>query len=427
MTEHVLIVGGGREIPGLIREVGGPEVTTTILCRMDLLPKIRKPGQHDRVLALRNDAPIDEWVALAAAVHTRTPFTRVGTFGERDQDRAAAVAAALGLSCHSPETIAWVHDKQAMRERLAQTGVDRTASARVTDVAGLRAFVEAHGLPCIVKPVRGTGSAGVAAVRNIDEAEAAFARAAESSGTASSTEVLVERFHEGPQFSVEAFSEEGDHEIVAITRKFSDPVGFVELGHVVPAVLDGEQREDVEVYVRSLLDALGIGYGITHTELVLTQDGPRVIETHVRVAGDEIPYLVQDVTGVDLVGFAVRQTLGQCVLADIRKILADPDVDRRPEAIWFAVPRARGTLTAVDGLAEAAALPGVVAAEALLTVGESVGDLDSSDSRAAFVRARGADAAEAIARAREAASGLEFVVRVADGSCDGSGSGRTWA
>ncbi|MFJ7203402.1 ATP-grasp domain-containing protein [Streptomyces sp. NPDC098789] len=421
MTEHVLIVGGGREVPGLIRDVGGPEVATTILCRMDFVPKIREARQHDRVLALRSEAPDEEWIALAAAVHARHPFTRVGTFGERDQDRAAAVAEALGLPCHSPRTIAYVHDKHAMRRRLAETGVDETPVARVADAAELRAFLAEHGTPCVVKPTQGAGSFGVSVVRDVDEAEQAFARAARDFEVIPDAGVLVERFHVGPQFSVEAFSEDGEHEILAITRKYSDPVGFVEVGHVVPAELDPEQRESVHTYVRRLLDALDIRYGVTHTEVVLTDAGPRVIETHVRLAGDEIPYLVQDVTGVDLVDCVVRQTLGQSVLPDIRKTLADPSVDRRPEAIWFAVPRARGTLTAINGLAEAARLPDVVVAEALLDAGDTVGDLDSSESRAAFVRVRGADAAEAIARAQQAVAGLEFAVRVVGGDPAGAG------
>lgn len=385
----------------------------------ELVSKIRAPSQHDRVLALRSNAPEKEWIALAAAVHARHPFTRVGTFGERDQERAAAVANVLGLKCHTPQTIAYVHDKHAMRRRLAEAGIDDTPAARVADAAELCSFLAEHGVHCVVKPVQGAGSFGVSVVRNVEEADAAFARASRDFEVIPDAGVLVEHFHEGPQFSVEAFSEDGEHEILAITRKFSDPIGFVELGHVMPAELSPEQTESIHGYVRRLLDALDIAYGVTHTEIVLTADGPRVIETHVRLAGDEIPYLVKDVTGVDIVNCVVRQTLGIPVLDDIRKALADPSVDRGPEAIWFAVPSARGTITAISGLEEAATLPGVVTAEALLAPGDEMGDLDSSESRAAFVRARGTDAAQAIARARAAVAGLVFEVRVQGGTDSG--------
>jgi biotin carboxylase len=416
MTEHVLIVGGGMEIPGLIKDLAGPDGATTIFCRTEILGRIRDSKQHDRVVGLRADAPVEEWIALAAAIHSRHPFTRIGNFGERDQDRAAAMAEALGLVCHSPQTITWVHDKHAMRRRLSEVGLDDTPVAQITDSAALQDFVAAHGTPCVVKPAQGAGSCGVSVVRSLGDAEAAFERASRNFEVVPDAGVIVERFHEGPQFSVEAFSEDCDHEILAIIHKYSDPVSFVELGHVVPAELSPQQTESVHTYVRGLLTALSIRYGATHTELVLTAAGPRVIETHVRLGGDEIPYLVHDVTGVDVVDCVVRQTLGESVLAGIRRKLADPAADRRPEAIWFAAPRARGKLTALDGLPEAAARPGVVAAKPLLDVGDEVGQLDSSMSRAAFVRARGASQAEAVARAREAVASLEFVIRVPGGS-----------
>lgn len=410
MSEHILIVGAGREIPGLIRDASGPDVATSILCRLDIVAKIRTPERHDRVLALRSDAPAEDWIALAMAVHARHPFTRIAAFGERDQDRAADIAEAIGLDFHSPQTVAYVHDKCAMRTRLADAGVDDTPAAHVADPAELRAFVAEHGAPCVVKPARGSGSFGVHVIRSIEQAEVAFARASRGTDLFPDAGVLVERFHKGPQFSVEAFSDSGAHEILAITRKYSDPDSFVEVGHLIPADLPPQQADSIQAYVVQLLDALGISYGATHTEIVLTDHGPRVIETHARRAGDEIPYMVKDVTGVDIIDCLVRQTLGVPVLEDIRKTLADPSVDRRPEAIWFAVPPVHGVLAATHGLEEAAALPGVVAVRALLEANAHVDGLESSDSRAAFVRARGDDAAEAMARAQEAVAGLEFVV-----------------
>ncbi|MBX9394350.1 ATP-grasp domain-containing protein [Streptomyces sp. TRM72054] len=95
----------------------------------------------------------------------------------------------------------------------------------------------------MVKPVSGAGSAGVARVAHESELAAVFERASGIREGHSGAGVLVERFHEGPQFSVEAFSEHGERQVVAITRKFSDPVTFVEPGHVSPAGLAASQKE----------------------------------------------------------------------------------------------------------------------------------------------------------------------------------------
>lgn len=410
MTEHVLVVGSGRDLPSRVRGAL-PGTETSVICRLEFLPKLREPTGHTRVIAVRHDAPAQEWVALAAAAHALHPFTRIATFGERDQDRCAAIGEALGLATHSPSTVELVHDKHKMRERLRAAGVDPTASALVADVDGLRAFVREHGLPCVVKPVRGAGSAGVAVVRQESDLDAAVDRAGGRFDGLPDAGVLVEQFHEGPQFSVEAFSECGEHQVVVITRKFSEPVHFVELGHVAPPAMSPEQEQDVHTFVARVLDALGVESGATHSEIILGSHGPRVIETHVRMGGDEIPALALDATGVDLADCVARQTVGEKVLPGIRAVLAG-ERPARSSAIWFAGPPVAGTLIEIGGLDEAARVEGVTTVELLARPGAVCGGLESSDSRLAYARALGRTADEAIAAARDAVAKLEFHITV---------------
>ncbi|WP_431981508.1 ATP-grasp domain-containing protein [Streptomyces qinglanensis] len=410
MTEHVLVVGSGREFPTRLRRAL-PGVQTSVICRLEYVSKLRELTEHTRVIAVRHDAPDEEWVALAAAVHARHPFTRSIAFGERDQDRYAIVSEALGIEAHSPETVRLVQDKEAMRVRLREAGVDDTVSARVASAAELRAFAAGHGLPLVVKPISGAGSAGVTVVREEGGLGPAFERAAGDFAGIPDAGVLVERFHEGPQFSVEAFSELGEHEIVAITQKHSDPENFVELGHVSPAPLDAGQETAVREYVARLLDAVGVRAGATHTEVVLGPDGPRVIETHVRMGGDEVPALAQDVTGVDLAECLIRQTLGEKVLPGVREALRERPTDRA-SAIWFGAAPAAGELVELTGLEEARGMPGVTAVEPLVQPGSALAPLESSDDRVAYARAQAATAEEALDAARQAVARLGFHLRV---------------
>jgi biotin carboxylase len=410
MTEHVLVVGSGRDLPARVRRAL-PGTKTSVICRLEFVAKLRELTEHTRVIAVRHDAPDGEWVALARAAHELHPFTRIATFGETDQDRCAVIGEALGITTHSPRTVELVHDKQAMRARLRETGIDTTASAVVADVDALTAFVREHGFPCVVKPVAGSGSEGVAVVRQESELASAFERAGARFEGLPDAGVLVEQFHEGPQFSVEAFSELAEHQVVAITRKFSDPTTFVELGHVAPADLTPAQQEDVHEYVQRVLDALGVEFGATHTEIVLTPAGPRVIETHVRMGGDEIPALAFDATGVDLAEYVVRQTVGEKVLPDIRAVLAE-ERPARCSAIWFVAPPVAGVLADVSGLDEACNVKGVTDVQLLVRPGGTIGALESSDSRVAYVRAVGETADLAVDAARKAAAHLAFQLRV---------------
>jgi biotin carboxylase len=409
VTEHVLIVGTGREFPARVR-AASPGAITTVMCRVEYVHKLRDAHENARVIAVRERAGDEEWIALAAAVHAQQPFTRIATVGERDQDRCAAIGAALGLYTHRPQTVALVHDKRLMRARLNELGLDSTAHTLATSEDDVRSFLTTYGGPCVVKPVAGAGSAGVALVRTEADVSTAWVRASGDHKGIVATGVIVEQFHEGEQFSVEAFSEAGEHAVVSVTRKFSDPVTFVELGHVAPAGLAAAQRKEVETYVAQVLDALGVEFGATHTEIVLGADGPRLIETHVRVGGDEIPALTLDATGVDLADCVVRQTLGEEVMPGIRAVLAEPR-ERPCSAIWFAVVRGSGVLEEVSGDDEARATTGVTAVQVLVRPGCELGELASSDSRVAAVRALGVTPEEAVAAARQGVQRLEFHLR----------------
>jgi biotin carboxylase len=408
MPEHVLVVGGGMEMPSLLRRLSAG-VRTSVACQLAIIPKLRDQTGHERVLGLRADAPDSVWIEAVQSVHRADPITRVASFGERDQDRAAAIAAALGLPMHSPQTVEWVHHKPSMRERLALAGVDDTPFALARSEEELRSFVRTHGFPCIAKPATGAGSIGI---RRIDK-EADVSPAFETAGQETEWTgrgVLVERLHEGPQFSVEAFSESGEHVVVCITKKYSDPRGYVEVGHLSPAPLPETARRSIAGYTRQVLDALDIRFGPTHTEIVLTDQGPRVIETHIRLGGDRIPYLVRGALGVDLVEYTVRQVLGQPgLLGEVRKTLAGRSMDgRRYDAVWFATTDAASTLESVSGVDRVRAWEQVEDVEVHCAPGSRLESLSSSDSRLGYVHAYAATPEEALRWARSGVEAIEF-------------------
>lgn len=409
-SEHILVFGNGYDIPGRIRARGaelGHSYTTSVLCRPDHLAKLEEADGHARIVAVRGDAPVEEWIALARAVHATQPVTRIGTFGDQCQETAAEVGRALSVPTHAPETVRLVFDKFAMRRWLAEVGVESTAAAEVPDPAGLRAFAAAHGFPVVVKPRRGTASTGVSVIRSAAEADAAFARAR---GADASTEVVAEEFLDGDQYSAEAFSEDGEHVVVAVTRKYSDPVSLVELGHVMPAPLQDAVAAEIRAYVARALDALGVRFGPTHTEVVLTAAGPRLIETHLRVGGDEIWNLVTDATGVDLVEYQLRQSVGEKVLPEVRAVLADPGRARLCEAIWFAAAPTAGELVEITGAD--GPYPDGVTVDVLGRPGTVLTGLRNSDSRLAQARAHADTPEKALTLVREAIGRLSFLTRV---------------
>lgn len=428
MYEHVLIFGNGYYVPDRLRTWAkdeGHSVSCSVICDPEQMVKIDEPEKLARIIVLPAAAPIDEWVAFARLIHEIQPVTRIGSFSDQGQVAAAAAGQALGLTAHSTETVRLVHDKYAMRRRLAEAGVESTASAAVREVAELPTFAAEHGYPCVVKPASGMASAGVSIIAGPAEAAAAFARAqgvpreqgrtpalitAPNESGDSPIQVIVEKFLSGVQYSVECFSEQSEHQVVTITRKYSDPVSLVELGHVMPAPLDLRDAEAIGAHVCRALDALGVEFGPTHTEIVLTESGPRLIETHLRFGGDSIWDLVTDATGVDLVKNQWRQMIGEKVLPGIRSTLQQPDRAPRCEAIWFAAAPPSGVLVEIAGVD--GPHPDGVTVKWPLPPGTELNGLQSSHSRLAQARAHAETAAEALALAQQAIERLEIVVRV---------------
>jgi len=157
-----------------------------------------------------------------------------------------------------------------------------------------------------------------------------------------------------------------------------------------------------------------VEFGATHTEIILGKAGPSVIETHIRMGGDEIPALAFDATGVDLADCLVRQTLGEKVLSNLT-VLAE-NRRARSSAIWFLAAPAAGELVDMSGLDEAAETEGVTEVKLLVRPGSTIGNLESSDARIAYVRAIGKTPELAVNSARKCRGAPR--VPVTDARCE---------
>ncbi|WP_433664309.1 ATP-grasp domain-containing protein [Nocardia sp. CA-128927] len=399
MIGHFLLIGGARDVTPALRSRLA-ELRITVMVAVPRLHRIRHSGACARVIALDDSASTGEWVALARSVHELEPIHAVGAFGEYDQHRAAAIAGALGLPFHAPDVIARVYDKTLMRQQLRACGIDDTPAAAVDTAQDLKHFADEYGLPLILKPRSGSGSEHIVRISTAAELHAALS---EVDG-----DLLVERYLDGDEISVEAFSERGSHRILGITRKIKD-ANFVEIGHVVREATAADAP--VAAYVRSVLDALGIAFGPTHTELIRTVDGPRIVETHTRAGGDQIPQLLHAAAGIDLVELAVRQSLGERMLPVVDALLAEPGRASRAGAIRYRVPPASGRLLRVDHVDEAIAVACVSGCTVLKEPGARlVVPMRDSDDRVAYCTSVADDVESASAAAEQAVQQLEVVM-----------------
>ena len=411
---HLLIVGGGGAAHPLLRRTfGGP---ASVFCSIDLLPGLQGQGNDVLVAGFAAEASDAHWLAAADMLNSWRPVSHIAALGDRDQDRYALIAQRLGLPGPAPQTIAWMQDKAAMRRRLAEMGVDDCPCFVVADIAELRSSVAALGLPVVCKPKAGVASRGVSLITDLGQLEHAFAHgrggtlAGEGTTAAlPSPQLMVEPFLPGTEYSVDTLSEGGVHRCVCLAEKTSDPEHFVELRHVLPAPLPASARNGIERKVCEMLTALGVTDGVCHTEVKLDGEHVRIIESHHRPGGDEIPHMFHDLTGIDLFALRARQCCGETVMAELDAALRR-EREQAYGCIQFAAVRSPGVLRAVEGLAEARAMPGVVRARALLSPGHQLTGAFHSGTRAALVRAVGNSPALARERAAAAMAQVRIVV-----------------
>jgi S-sulfo-L-cysteine synthase (3-phospho-L-serine-dependent) len=293
---------------------------------------------------------------------------------------AARAARCLGLPGPDAGAVARCRDKGHQRRALAAASEAVPGFRVVRSVAEAVDAAAVLGHPVVLKPVVGSGSVGVRLCTGADEVSR-WAR--HLLGAASGTEIdpiLVEQAVRGPEFSVETF----DGTVVAVVgKRLGPPPWFVETGHDVPAPISQEDRNALGDTAIRALAALGLGWGAAHTELRWTPSGPVVIEVNPRLAGGMIPEAVRAVTGVDLVDAVIALATGGS--------LAVTGPAAGHAAVRFRLLAREGRVVAVQGQAQAAAGPGVVAAIALTVPGALLRRTHSFRDRVACVVARGND------------------------------------
>ena len=221
------------------------------------------------------------------------------------------VAHALGLPGNSPDCAYRATNKGAMREAFRQAGLPSPKFRRISAIDELNTL-DLH-FPLIVKPSDRSGSLGVL---KITTSEALATAMAEALSVSLSHEAVVEEFIEDArEVSVEGISWNGDYHFLTITDKVTTrSPHFVELEQHQPAILPPGIWDEMRSIVEAAVKALGVTYGATHAELMLTPDNRIYItEIGARMGGDFIGSdLVLLSTGYDFVKGVI-----QCALGDI--------------------------------------------------------------------------------------------------------------
>lgn len=258
-------------------------------------------------------------VADASRLRARAP-SAILTFSESQLRTTAWLASALGLPFHDEATTRLLTDKFLQRQRLREAGVDEVRSFPIRSMDDWSAASAETGLPAVVKPVRGEGGRNTVVIASDAEAAELLPDMLAADGSPSSGEpvLVVEELLRGKPISgvigdyvsVESVCGPWGISHLAVTGKFPLVPPFRETGVFWPASLPSDEQVEILELTTRALQALGVNRGLTHTEIKITPDGPRVIEVNGRIGG-HINMLARYACDVDLVRLAGLLALGE--------------------------------------------------------------------------------------------------------------------
>jgi biotin carboxylase len=347
-----------------------------------------------------HDGDLD--ATLAALARHEIAFVLAGA--ETGVPLADALAERLGLPGNGSALSHARRDKHAMAEAVRAAGLNAVAQLRTGAVEEAVAWASARGdWPVVVKPLDSAGTEGVFFCEDADEVEAAFAATLGRPNAlgGANAELLVQELLRGPQVFTDSISWAGVHHVSETWRSTKrlvhgtcDMYDFEDL--LEPR---GAEQDMVAAYVRGVLDALGIRYGSAHTELVLTERGPVLIECGARMQGTILDRVVDRCTPSH-VTVTVDAYLDS---ASVARRAANPPPLREHARVVTLISQHEGRIVAVRH-DELERLPSYAGAVAMLAPGDRIArtfDLFTSPGTVYLVHADEARLREDYARLRE--------------------------
>ncbi|OIQ32485.1 MAG: ATPase [Alphaproteobacteria bacterium MedPE-SWcel] len=239
---------------------------------------------------------------------------------------------------HRPDLIYSISSDVAMKSVVAlseRVGLphfyDSAFIELLDDKAALRSFLAAHDLgpvpfvkvgqasealgwehfPCMVKPTDAQGQRGVVRVDRVEDLAPAIEAAV---GFSRSSQAIVEGFLDGVEISCNVMVCGGEIKMKVLSERLvHGPHALgVPRGHLVPCrdVSEDNQRAALAL-VDGITAALGMRDGVLYFQMIVTAQGPRVVEIAPRLDGCHMWRLIRAAEGADLIAMTMDCLTGE--------------------------------------------------------------------------------------------------------------------
>ncbi len=336
------------------------------------------------------------------------PIHAVLSVDDGASELAARVSAVLKLPHNSPEAAEAARDKLLMR-RLMSAGSAPCPIFRPFLLNADPVWVASQvTYPCVLKPLRLSGSRGVIRADDTAEFISAFNRLKRlllSEGYTQETRILVEDFIPGFEVALEGILTHSQLKVLTLFDK-PDPLDgpfFEETIYVTPSRLSTQVQQDIANCVATAAASLGLREGPVHAELRVNEQGPWMLEIAGRSIGGLCSTVLEFGSGMCLEELILRHAVGEEISF----------IEREGHAagvMMIPIPSA-GMLKAVSGIEQAQAVPLITGVEITAKLNHPLVPLPEGSSYLGFIFARGDSSAEVEQAIRKAHSFLRFTIK----------------
>ncbi|MFI0777325.1 hypothetical protein [Streptomyces sp. NPDC021212] len=218
---------------------------------------------------------------------------------------ADGLSAELGTRGNGMTRPAARRDKHEMTEAVAGAGLATARTLLSTDAEVAVAWAREPKVlrPVVLKPVASAGTDRVFFCETDDEIRRAHAliMSGKNRYRSRDTAVLVQECLVGAEHFVNTVSVDGVHRTVEIWRYNKRPAsGGRSINDFDEPLPPGSPAYDaLSAYTWQVLDALEVRNGAAHTEVMLTEAGPVLVECAARPGGAQLPDVVRACLGTD--------------------------------------------------------------------------------------------------------------------------------
>ena len=312
----------------------------------------------------------------------------------------SAINESMGLPGMTARQTALVTNKALMRKRLAECNIPGAEFVIIKSQKQLHEAIEEVRYPAVIKPVDNAGSRGVFFVNSPQEAERGYRLSLKYSY---SGQVILEEFIPGIEVSFEGFVADGNIYVLTLSDKERTSVPYLlDTAVKFPSAHDVDLQEKIVRTGIQAIEALELNNCPIHMELIIAEDGVKVVEVAGRGPGFNVyTDILPHVTGVDGIEAQIRLLFKE-------KVKLQPELPLKGACIMFFESPVDGIVESIGNIEKVAALPNVYDASVYVEAGQPVKRLTCGSDRIGHIITLADTREQAVRSAEQAFKNLEI-------------------